>query len=216
MFLKFSQNLGVLLASVILSLVLLEGALRIYNPIIQTVKGERVVLRVNYDEMRRNTRISGVAPEIHIHQNSLGFRGADAPADLPDRLSIITVGGSTTRSATQSENNTWTALLGDAVAQCFDRTWINNAGFEGHTSFAHIQLIRDYINNLHPKIVIMLIGANELYTNGPITGPNAFDREQLVMDLNFDAGIKGFLKGLSNRSEVVDLGLTLYRSFVAW
>ena len=211
-----SLNLCALLVGFILSLVLLEVALRIYNPIVQTVKGDRVVLRVNYDETRRNTYIPGVAPKIYIHQNSLGFRGADPPADLPNRLSIITIGGSTTRSATQSDNNTWTALLGDAVANCFDHIWINNAGFDGHTSFAHIQLVHNYIAKLHPKVVIMLIGANELYADGVINGPNAFDREQVVMDLNFDAGIRGFLKGLSNRSEVAELGLTLYRSFRAW
>src|SRR5206468_5097715 len=133
-----------------------------------------------------------------------------------DRLSIIAVGGSTTRSATQSDDHTWTALLGNVVGGCFARSWINNAGFEGHTSFAHVQLIRDYINKLHPKVVVMLIGANELYADGPITGPNAYDGEQVSMNLDFDAGIKGFLKGLSNRSEVVDLSLTLYRSFRAW
>jgi hypothetical protein len=199
-----------------LCFLLLELALRIYNPIVKTANGEGVVLRVDYDEFERNTRIPGVASEIHIHQNSLGFRGADPPTNLADRLSIITVGGSITRSATQSDNYTWTALLGNAVANCFDSTWINNAGFEGHSSFAHIQLIRGYINKLHPKVVIMLIGANELDRNGPIVGPTAFDREQVMTDLNFDSGIKGFLKGLANRSDLVALGLTLYRDFVSW
>jgi lysophospholipase L1-like esterase len=213
---KLSLNVFTLLIGIILSLILLELVLRVYNPVVQTVKGDKVVLRVNYDENRRNTHIPGVAPVIHIHQNSIGFRGADPPADFANRLTIITIGGSTTRSATQSDDYTWTSLLGDTVAECFDRTWINNAGFEGHTSFAHIQLVRNYITRLHPKVVIMLIGANELYSAGPIDDPNAFDREQVRMDINFRAGIKGFLKGLSNRSEVVELGLTAYRSFFAW
>ena len=204
---------------VILSLIFLEVALRIYNPFIQTVKGERVVLRTNYDEIRQNTRvpglkntqITGVAPESHIHQNSIGFRGADPPDDFRDRLSIISVGGSTTRSATQSDDRTWTALLGEAVADCFDRTWINNAGFEGHTTYAHIDLIRNYITKLHPKVVVVLTGANELFV-----GPNADDREQAVFDMNFHVGIKRFLNELATRSEIVDLGLTLSRSFRAW
>jgi hypothetical protein len=167
-------NVSTLLVSIILSLVLLEVVLRFYNPIIQTVKGDRVVLRVNYDVSQQNkTHIPGIAPEIHIHQNSVGFRGADPPADLEDRLSIITVGGSTTHSATQSDNHTWTDLLGDAVSDCFDRTWINNAGFDGHTSFAHIQLIRNYINKLHPKVVVMLIGVNDLMFDGQ---SSAYDR----------------------------------------
>lgn len=212
-------NLCALLIGVTLSLVFLEVALRIYNPVIETVKGERVVLRRNYDEIRQNNRIPGiqkthipgVAPESHIHQNSLGFRGADPPADFANWLSIITVGGSTTRSVTQSDDRTWTALLGDAVADCFDHTWINNAGFEGHTTFAHIDLIRNYITKLHPKVVIMLIGANEIFV-----GPNVDDREQPVLDMNFHVGIKRLLKEFATQSEVVDLGLTIYRSFRAW
>src|SRR5260221_13945310 len=126
---KIVLNLCTLFLSVTLSIILLEIALRIYNPIVQTVKGDRVVLSTNYDEIRKNFQIPGVAPESHIHQNAAGFRGADPPADLADLLSIVTVGGSTTRSATQSDNDTWTALLGDSVAACFHHTWINNAGF---------------------------------------------------------------------------------------
>src|SRR5260370_42282497 len=97
---RIIYNLCVLLASCILSLVLLEVALRIHNPVMQTLKGGRVVPPVDSDEIRRKTDIPGVASEIHINQNVLGFRGADPPADLPDRFSIITVAGRTTRSAT--------------------------------------------------------------------------------------------------------------------
>ena len=121
---KITLNICTLLVSSVLSLILLEAALRIYNPITQTIRGGKVVLRANYDEVRHNfyipgrpdTQIPGVQPESHIHQNSLGFRGADPPADFADWLTIVTVGGSTTRSAPQSDNRTWTALLGNAVA----------------------------------------------------------------------------------------------------
>jgi lysophospholipase L1-like esterase len=204
------------LSGIVLSLVFLEIVLRIYNPIIETVKGDKVVLRANYDDIRRY-HTPGLAPEVRIHQNSLGFRGPDPPADFADRLTIITIGGSTTHQVSQPDDLTWTALLGDAVADCFDRTWINNAGFEGHSSFAHLQLIRGYINKLHPKVAVLLIGINEiLKSEAGISEPNSYDREQVVSDLDFKWGIKGFLKGLSNRSEVVDLSLTLYRSFYAW
>ena len=216
---RIASNLCATLIGIIFSLIFLEVALRIYNPVIETVKAERVVLRPNYDEIRQNnriptmqsTRIPGVSAVSHIHQNSLGFRGADPPTDFADRLSIITVGGSTTRSAAQSDDRTWTALVGDAVADCFDRTWINNAGFDGHTSFAHTDLIRNHINKLHPRVVLLLIGANELFVDG------GHDREQVVLEqTNLYRGIKGFLITLASQSEIVDLGLTLYRSFRAW
>jgi hypothetical protein len=216
---RIASNLCATLIGIIFSLIFLEVALRIYNPVIETVKAERVVLRPNYDEVRQNnriptiqnTRIPGVSPVSHIHQNSLGFRGADPPADFADRLSIISVGGSTTRSAAQSDDHTWTALVGDAVADCFDRTWINNAGFEGHTSFAHVDLIRNHINKLHPKVVLLLIGANELFVDG------GHHREQVVERVDLHGGIiQGLLGTLATQSEIVDLSLTLYRSFRAW
>jgi lysophospholipase L1-like esterase len=203
---KVSLNLGALLFGLLVSLIFLEVALRIYHPIVQTVKGDSVVLRVNYDEVRYNTDIPGLS-ESHIHQNSVGFRGADPPADLADRLSIITVGGSTTRSAAQSDIRNWTALLGEAVAECFHPTWINNAGFDGHTSYTHIDLIQNYIVPFHPKVVLLLIGANELY---------AGNREQVRKNPARAAGIKGFIKRLEDRSEVIDLAMTLYRSYRAW
>jgi hypothetical protein len=67
-----------------LSLAFLEVALRIHNPIVETVKGDSVVLRMNYDETWPNAKTPGVASESHIHQNSLGFRSAD-PLSSRDR-----------------------------------------------------------------------------------------------------------------------------------
>jgi lysophospholipase L1-like esterase len=242
---KIALNFTALFVGVIVSLIFLEIALRIYNPIVETIKGGRVVLQVNFEQIRRNTRIPGVqstqipgvAPEVHIHQNSLGFRGADPPADFASRLTMVTVGGSTTRSAAQADDRTWTALLGDAVANCFDRTWINNAGFEGHTSFAHVDLIRTYLSKLHPKVVLLLIGANELLVDflnahdREAAPANASGHEATVRWQEYEADIEGrveglegrthvgirhFLNALSTQSEVVDLALTLYRSYRAW
>jgi lysophospholipase L1-like esterase len=206
-----------LLFGTLLALGMLEVALRIYNPVFQTVKSGQVVLRANYDESRQNDK-PGIASEIHIHNNAIGFRGEDPPTNLQAWLSVITVGGSTTRCALQSDDGTWTALLGSELRRCFNRVWINNAGFDGHTSFAHAQLIRNYIVNLHPKIVVMLIGANDATSSYFVTSENEmtpWDREAVVGELNFDAGAKGFIKSLSNRSEIVSLTLTLYRSLLA-
>src|SRR6266567_7258483 len=216
---KIALNLTAILVGLVVSLVFLEVALRIYNPIVQTIKGNKVVLHKNYDETRKNTyipfrkdtQIPGVVPESHIHQNSLGFRGADPPTDFTDWLTIIAVGGSTTRSATQSDDETWTALLGKSLDNCLDHTWINNAGFEGHTTFAHIDLIRNHVNKLHPKVVLMLIGANEIFL-----GPNAHDQEQAGDGTNLHMRIRRLLSALAARFEVINLGLTLYRSYRAW
>jgi lysophospholipase L1-like esterase len=214
-----AYNLAAVAFGAIVAVGLLELALRIHNPIVQTVKGNQIVVRVNYDQVLKNDYIPGVAPVVRIHHNSLGFRGSDPPADLQNWLSIVAVGGSTTRSATQSDDRMWTTLVGNKLSECFNRVWINNAGFDGHSSYAHTQLVRDYIVKLRPKIAVILVGANDAHTNLDAAGSddlNAFDREQIIGDINFDAGLTGFLKSLSNRSEVMSLGLTFYRSFRAW
>ncbi len=205
---KILLDLYALLLGIIISFTFLEISIVIYNGVKQTVKGNSLVLTAKSDEVRRYPNVAGLEPEIHIHQNSLGFRGADPPADFADQLSIITIGGSTTRSNAQSDDRTWTALVGGAAANCFDRIWINNAGFDGHTLFAHIQLIRDYISKLHPKVIVMLVGANELFVDsGPVVE---------YRNLKLAGGFRGFINGLLYRSEVVALGLTVYRSFRAW
>jgi hypothetical protein len=217
MFYRGILNVCALLLGTLLALGMLELALRVYNPVFQTVKSGKVVLRANYDETRQN-RKPGIAPQIHIHNNSIGFRGEDPPPNLKNWLSVITVGGSTTRSALQSDGGTWTAFLGSELRKCFNRVWINNAGLDGHTSFAHLQLVRNYIVSLHPKIVVMLIGANDATSSYFVAGGNdmtPWDREAVAGELNFDAGAKGFIKSLSNRSELVSLSLTLYRSLLA-
>src|SRR5262245_37719367 len=64
----------------------------------------------------------------------------------------------------------------------------------------------------------MLIGANGATYSFIVAGGNdmtPWDRETVVGELNFDAGVKGFIKSLSNRSELVSLSLTLYRSLLA-
>ena len=209
---KAISNLCAVILGIVAGMVLLEIGLRIYNPVNETVKGERIVLRVNYDEVINNAGIPGVEHQTRKHINSIGFRGPDPPEDLSKRLSVITVGGSTTRSAAQSDDRTWTSLVGAALANCFESIWINNAGFDGHSSFGHIQLIQGYVRRLHPKIVLLLIGANDMYADEL----GSYDREQVTEDLTFRTGMKGLLKGLANRSETIALGLTLYRSYRAW
>ena len=43
----------------------------------------------------------------------------------------------------------------------FTNIWINNAGFEGMSTFGHIVLVQDNIIQLKPKVVLFLIGIND-------------------------------------------------------
>jgi hypothetical protein len=92
--------------------------------------------------------VTGTKPSGH-HATSFRLR----------RCYELHLGLRTSGERRQSDRGTWTALLGSELRKCFNRVWINNAGFDGHTSFAHLQPVRNYIVSLHPKMVVMLIGA---------------------------------------------------------
>ena len=92
------KNLLVLLAGIILALIVLEIALRLFPPFEMRFKPDRIVLPVNKRYIFDNTEKfpTKLAKTTHHTKNSLGFRGAPLPANLADYLSIITIGGSTT------------------------------------------------------------------------------------------------------------------------
>src|ERR1700761_3870697 len=75
---------------------LLELALRIYNPFHLRLKGDKILLPVNERLTITNHINPKLDPVIVNTRNHLGFRGPDTPAGMREALSIITIGGSTT------------------------------------------------------------------------------------------------------------------------
>lgn len=195
--------LGTLLvvAGMVLALLLAEVVLRVHNPFGFRMRGNRVVLPVNASYVITDpgiTGLEGLDTRIVHRKNALGFRGEDYPADFPQRLSIITVGGSTTESFYISDGKTWPDLLARRLRSPFPALWLNNAGLDGHSTWGHTLLIRDYIRGLQPDLVVLLVGLNDLFA----AGPNAYDR-----------AAAGSLWGLlADYSEVVSTILNLYRA----
>ena len=210
---KVIKNIAALLIGIILSFFILEGILRIYNPFEYRVKGDNIVLPANkkYVIKRENDRklISKFDDTIIHTKNSLGFRGEEPPVDFKNNLTIITVGGSTTECTFLSDGKTWTDLLGIKIKKDIKNVWINNAGFDGHSTFGHRILMEDYIIKLKPDIVLFLVGANDL-------GYNISEKDQEFMRNRFIfSSLKSFLKSMANHSEVFSLGLNMYRYYKA-
>jgi hypothetical protein len=90
-------------------------------------------------------RRSRVDKEIVVIKNSLGFRGPEMPADFRDRLSVFTVGGSTTECSFLAEDKTWPRRLADRLGTRIPSLWLNNAGLDGHSTFGHIHLLRQIL-----------------------------------------------------------------------
>jgi lysophospholipase L1-like esterase len=146
---------------------LLEVALRLYNPFHLRLKGDRIILPINLRMTITNRINPKLDPVIVNTRNSLGFRGPEPPENWKTHLTIITIGGSTTECHFLSDDKTWPFLLGRALSDSFQNCWLNNAGLDGHSTFGHMILLNDHVKKLRPKVILFLTGINDVETEGP-------------------------------------------------
>jgi hypothetical protein len=207
---NLGKNLLLILLSLTAALALMEMTLRFYNPLGFRIKGDKIVLPVNKNEIRPHPQAKKLDPLVTVHRNSLGFRGAEPPPDLSRQLSLITVGGSTTECRELADDRTWTFLLGDKLARDFQPLWINNAGLSGHSTFGHTVLMQDYIIRIKPRVVVFLIGMNEMGREDAI----GVDRNlEKGLTLKSFRSLERFLAALADRSEAAAALLNLKRYF---
>jgi lysophospholipase L1-like esterase len=183
------------------AMLLAEVILRATKPLGFRVRGNSVVLPVNESYVIEDpgiTGLEGLDTRIVHRKNSLGFRGPEVPADYAERLSIIAVGGSTTECFYISDGRTWPDLLVDRLDGNFRGLWLNNAGLDGHSTWGHALLVRNFIGPLHPNVVLLLVGVNDMFA----AGPNHYDR----------AAAAGSWSAWADHSEVVSTILNLVRS----
>ena len=102
------RSVRVLLIQMLLVVALAELALHIYNPLPFRVRGNRIILPVHQRYVFHNEGASKLDPVTEHTKNSLGFRGPDPTADFSQRLTILTIGGSTTECLFLSDGKTWT------------------------------------------------------------------------------------------------------------
>ena len=195
----------ILAVQALIAFVLLEVGLRIYDPVGSRLRGGNIVLPVNHvyrfdngDGVRKLDRHT-----LHT-KNSLGFRGPEPPRDFAERLTILTIGGSTTESLFLSDGKTWTDEVRRRLEAELPGVWINNAGIDGHTSYGHLVLLRQVVTRLRPRVAVFLVGANDV----ALEGPNTFDAgAQLSL-----SGPRSLVNAAAARSEVVSFGLNLARA----
>ena len=201
------KNVLVLLMSLVLVLGLCELILRIYNPLGFRIKGDKIILPINKKEIIHHEHGLGKLDKVVVHQrNSLGFRGPEPPADFPRNLTIVTVGGSTTECFDLAGDKTWSHALGVKLQRDFQPLWLNNAGLSGNSTFGHHILMKDYLVKLKPKVVIFLVGINDL----GVRGEREFD--QRIHGVNFRS-LERFLASAAVRSELAAAALNLYRYY---
>ena len=190
------KNLKALFFGLIVALVLSEIVLRIYNPFSTYTKQGKLVLPANQKTVFENKWISQLDKQIYYSRNSLGFRGPEPTNSISKLNSIITIGGSTTECKFLSDSTTWPFLLGEALKDSIPNLWLNNAGIDGHSTFGHLHLLKEYVLKLKPKYVLLLTGVNDVETEQP----ESFD---LMNDnrVHYNS-FKQFFKSVLNKTEI--------------
>ncbi|HYH14383.1 MAG TPA: SGNH/GDSL hydrolase family protein [Flavisolibacter sp.] len=184
---------------------MLEVILRIYNPFHFRLKNDRIILPVKQQMLISNTINDKLDSNIINTRNSIGFRGPEKPEDFEEHLSIITVGGSTTECHFLSDGKTWPDKLRENLNKRFKKLWLNNAGFDGHSTFGHQVLLNDYLIQIKPKVILFFVGINDVENDQP----SFHDK------LNIKGAYPDFKHFIFTNSEVLSLGLNLVRGWRA-
>ena len=190
---KFFSITLALCFGTLLSFLVLEVFLRVFDPFPTTVRGDKIVLKKN-DKKILKVNHPKLAPEIVVTTNNQGFRGEDYPTDPENRIKIFTVGGSTTLSLYNSDGKTWSDLLAADLKKANPKIWLNNAGLSGHSTKGHLILLKDLLMSLKPDYVIFLVGINDV-------GRAIEDKEDSV------------LEEMLFKSEVISLAVNIVRNF---
>ncbi len=193
----------------LLALLAAEGLLRVYNPIDLRLRGTTLVLPTNRRYVFKNPEARKLDPVVEVVRNDLGFRGPPQPPDFERHLTIVAVGGSTTECLHLAEDKTWPAVLERALDESFDEVWVNNAGLDGHSTFGHIQLVRQLVVPLRPDYVLLMVGINDIdrpdlneYDRGMLTEYQSF-KQKLISA----SDLLSTVQTIWRTSRVQDLGL---------
>lgn len=159
-------RLGALLLGTLAALLIAELVLRLYDPLGRRLWGDLIVLPRNQRQVIRNTKNPRLPEAIVYSRNSLGLRGPEPPSPFASALTVIAVGGSTTESRYQSDDDTWPSRVAAALAPHFRDLWLANAGLDGHSSYGHLRLLEQHLVALRPDVLVFLVGINDVGREG--------------------------------------------------
>ena len=188
----------------VLSFILLEGMLRIFQPLEYQVRGNKIWLPQDKKYQLCNDKTDKLDKIIYTSRNHIGLRGDPPPKKFADYVTIIAVGGSTTACELISDKKTWCDLLAAKLKNKINLLWLNNAGLDGHSTYGHIVLMEDYIIRIRPKVVLFLVGANDI----GLETSRKYDQDQFKKPLS---GIYAFWDKLVSKSEVLNYSINFCR-----
>jgi hypothetical protein len=207
---NFWSKLKAILFGIFFGLLLCEVILRIYNPFPFAIKKGKLILPANQSKVYKNKWINKLDKEIHYSRNSLGFRGPELPTDTSGIISMITIGGSTTECKFLSDSCTWSSQLYTLLHNDNNKIWLNNAGMDGHSTFGHTLLLKEYVIRLKPRFALFMTGVNDV----ELDKADEFD---LMTEKKINTrSLKLFLKSLLNHTELGRTIFSFYQVQVAY
>lgn len=209
-FRNLGRNFLALLIGVVISFVLLEGLLRLFEPIEYRVKGNKIELPKDKGRQIINDKTDKLDRVISSSANHLGFRGEPPPKNFADCLTIIAIGGSTTECTLNSDGKTWCDLVARKLKERFGPVWLNNGGLNGHSSFGHLILMEDIIVKIKPKVALFLVGANDIGLEAPWTHDQNYLKKNPVRGL-----LASLWEGLVDHSLVLSYAVNFHRYYKA-
>ena len=187
----------------LVALLVAEVFLRAYSPLGLRLWGDLIVLPRNQRQVLRNTVNPRLPPTILYSRNSLGLRGPEPPASFSTALTVVAVGGSTTESRYQSDGDTWPDRVGQALSPHFRDLWLDNAGLDGHSTFGHLLLLQQYLVPLRPRVLVFLVGINDVGREAPkrVDGPGDSDRASWLTRLARRSALAATLQNLGRTDD---------------
>lgn len=186
---------------------LVEVMLRVFQPFELRMRGDEIDLWPGREYVFELPDARQLDTVVYNTNNSIGFRGPEPPAEPQRYLTIIAVGGSTTEGMLLSDGKTWPDVLGRRLAGSFDRVWVNNAGLGGQSTFGHLVMMDDHVIERAPKVVLFLVGVNDV----GLGQPKRADMADAADGVNVYS-LRSWAKTLTGQSYVAALGLNIYRS----
>ncbi len=206
---RFIKNGLALAIGLLIALVILEIFLRLYTPFNVRVKGNKIMLPINRVYTIKDVGIEGLDETIVHTKNELGFRGPKLPENFEDHLTIIATGGSTTEGFYASDGKDWPNVLRQYLEPTFPNLWLNNAGFDGFSTFGNQMLLEDTLVELKPDVILFFLGINDVGAKSP-------SEAELIPTKKIPwSSFRNVVLAFSRKSEVVSLAINLYRSYRA-
>ena len=121
-------------------------------------------------------------PVIQYSRDAYGLRGTHG--GRPERINMLTVGGSTTDQRYIRDGDTWQDVMQNEFAREGVTLVVANAGIDGQSTYGHIKNFEWWfpsIPGLAPKYILFYIGLNDFHKEVGYSYDEVVDSKQMTL-----------------------------------